>query len=120
EVKNVVSKITQQFEMVNKEAANGESTASALQSIVGEANQVDQLVDHIASMVASQADQVQLTLNEARDVTDIAAKISVGAKGVFASTQEQTAVMEEIAASSDVLRDQSASLKKQIDIFKVR
>ncbi len=120
EVKNVVSKITQQFEMVNKEAANGETTALALQSIVGEANQVDQLVDHIASMVSSQADQVQLTLNEARDVTDIASKISLGAKGVFASTQEQTAVMEQIAASSDVLRDQSASLKKQIEIFKVR
>jgi methyl-accepting chemotaxis protein len=62
---------------------------------------------------------VQTTLNEARDVADIASNICSSAKGVFASTQEQTAVMQEIAASSDMLRDQSASLKQQIEYFRL-
>jgi methyl-accepting chemotaxis protein len=77
-------------------------------------------VNDISLMVSSQAEQVQITLNEARAVAVIASQINLGAKGVFASTQEQTAVMEEIIASSDVLRDQSASLKKQIEFFKVK
>jgi len=77
-------------------------------------------VNNISSMVSSQAEQVQNTLNEARAVAVIASKIYLGAIGVFASTQEQTAVMEEIAASSDVLREHSAGLKKQIEFFKVK
>ncbi|TXK79620.1 hypothetical protein FU659_19600 [Paenibacillus sp. N3.4] len=119
EVKNTVLKITEQFEIANTESARGESVESAFQVIVHEAVEVAATVDHIAGMVAIQAEQVQITLTEARDVADIASHISVGAKGVFASTQEQTAVMQEIAASSDLLREQSTSLKKQIEFFKV-
>jgi methyl-accepting chemotaxis protein len=119
EVGNAVIKISEQYEVANKESAHGETATLALESIIGEAYKVAQTVDNIAAMVSNQADQIQITLNEARNVADIASKICLGAKGVFASTQEQTAVMEEIAASSDVLREQSTSLKKQIEFFKV-
>lgn len=119
EVTDTVIKITEQFEVANVESAHGVSVASALQNIIEEADRVDQTVDHISSMVSSQAGQVLITLTEARVVADIASKISSGAQGVFASTEEQTAVMEEISASSDDLRNQSASLKKLIEFFKV-
>lgn len=119
EVQNTVVKITDQFEIANNESVHGESVEAAFQIIVREAEEVAGTVDHIAGMVAIQADQVQITLTEARDVAVIASNISLGAKGVFASTQEQTAVMQEITASSDILREQSTSLKKQIEFFKV-
>ncbi|CAG7638675.1 Methyl-accepting chemotaxis protein McpB [Paenibacillus solanacearum] len=120
EVNNAVVKITQQFEVARQESAHGETVAAALQSIIGEADKVAETVDLIASMVSTQAGQAQSSLHEAREMADIASRISSGAKGVFASTEEQTAVMEEIAASSELLREQSAKLKQQIEFFKVK
>ncbi|UFJ42673.1 methyl-accepting chemotaxis protein [Brevibacillus humidisoli] len=119
EVSNTVQKIAEQSDVAKQESAHGETAAVALQQIAGEAEKVAQTVNHIASMVSYQADQVQSAFHEARDVADIASKICLGAKGVFASTQEQTAVMEEIAASSEILREQSKTLKQQIEYFHV-
>ncbi|MFC6229969.1 methyl-accepting chemotaxis protein [Paenibacillus allorhizosphaerae] len=120
EVRNAVVQITEQFEVARQESAHGKAVASALQTIVGEADKVAQTVELIASMVSAQAGQAQSSLNEARKMADIASQIYTGAKGVFASTEEQTAVMEEIAASSELLREQSAKLKQQIEFFKVK
>ncbi|WP_186445811.1 methyl-accepting chemotaxis protein [Paenibacillus cremeus] len=119
EVRHAVVQMTDQFELASHESVKGESAAAALQSIIGEADKVSQAVAHIASMVATQTDQVQITLVKARDVADIAVGILSGARGALSSTQEQTAVMEEIAASSHVLREQSTNLKKQIGFFTV-
>lgn len=119
EIKNVVTKITEQSEVAEKESAHGEKSAAALINIADEADKVTEMVESIALMVAAQAEQVNNTLMEARNVAEIAAQMSQGAQEVFSSTQEQTAVMEEIAASSDVLREQSSNLKQKIDFFKV-
>src|SRR5690606_8061923 len=118
EVKNAVLQISEQYKVANQESAHGEAAAAALQTIIGEAQKVAQTVNHIASMVANQANQVQSTLFEAREVAQIASKIYEGAEEVLGSTQDQTAVMQEISASADLLRQQSASLKQQIEFFK--
>jgi methyl-accepting chemotaxis protein len=119
EVNHAVLQITEQYETANQESVHGQAASAALHAIIDEADKITETVGSIAAMVTEQAGQVQTTLNEARDVADIASNICSSAKGVFASTQEQTAVMQEIAASSDVLRDQSASLKQQIEYFRL-
>lgn len=118
-VMNTVSKFEEQFAVAKNEAAHGEAAASALNCITGEADHVAETVDLIAVLASNQAEQVQTTLNEARGVADIASKISTGAKGVFCSIQEQSAVMEEVAASSETLKDQSLKLRRQIDFFQL-
>jgi methyl-accepting chemotaxis protein len=65
EVRNVVIKITEQFEVAKKASAHGESAALALQNIVGEADEASQTVNDISSMISSQAEQVQITVNDA-------------------------------------------------------
>lgn len=118
EIKNVVTKISEQSEVAEKESAHGEKSATALRNIANEADKVIQIVDSISLMVAAQNEQMNNTLTEARDVADIAAQISLGAHEVFSSTQEQNAVMEEIAASSDLLKEHSVNLKQKIVFFK--
>ncbi|WP_248925930.1 methyl-accepting chemotaxis protein [Paenibacillus hamazuiensis] len=120
EVKKTVNKITEQFEAADRESAHGQAAVVALRTIIGEAGQVAQSVDHIAFTAANQTEQVQTAFREAREVADIASKICSGAKGVVISTQEQTDVMEEISASTDVLREQSTSLMRQIEFFRVK
>lgn len=120
EVSETVKQITAQFEIANTESKHGENVAQALQTIAGEVEKVASTVHDVAHMVSGQSNYVQNTLNEAREVADIASQICAGAKDVFASIQGQTAVMEEIAATSDLLRDESTNLKKQIEMFKVK
>ncbi len=119
EVSNAVNKISEQYVVASEESAHGEAASSALHRIIGEADKVAKTVDHIASMVTDQAHEVETAFHEAQDVALIASKIYTGTKGVFDSIQEQTAVMQEIAASSVTLRDQSAKLNKQIEYFKL-
>lgn len=118
EIKNVVTKISEQSEVAQKESAHGEKSVAALRNIAGEADKVIQIVDSISLMVAEQNEQMNNTLTEARGVADIADQISLGAQEVFSSTQEQNAVMEEIATSSDLLKEHSVNLKQKIVFFK--
>lgn len=119
EIRSAANRFTEQFELADQESVHGEAAAAATDKIGEEAGKAAAIAERIAAMVSIQTGQVEAALNEARSVADVASRISNGAKEVFASTQEQTAVMEEIAASSDLLRDQSASLKRQIGFFKV-
>lgn len=118
-VGNAVRQSAEQFAAAERESAHGEAVADALRRMTETAGQTAEAVERIASLVAALAAQTEAVRREARDVADIASGTSLGAKGVLASTQEQTAVMEEIAASSELLKQQSASLKRQIGFFKV-
>lgn len=119
EIAGVVRAITDQFEAAKREAGHGEATAGALGRITRQADTVALAVDEITTLVSVQAEQAQGTQLAAREVADIAFSISSGAQGVFASAEEQTAVMQEIAASSEQLRSQAAGLRKQVGMFKV-
>lgn len=118
EINQVVTRISEQSQVAEKESANGEKSVDALMNITREAEQVVQIVEKISGKVAEQAEHMNRALNEAREVSDIAAQISSGAQDVFASTEEQNAVMQEISASSELLKEHSNNLKEKISFFK--
>jgi methyl-accepting chemotaxis protein len=90
-----------------------------LSEITSSAQETAQALQSIVSYMSGQAEQIQRTFEEAKGIADIAETISAGATRVAEATQEQTAVMEEIAASSDVLRSESEDLKRKTVIFRL-
>ncbi|MFF2482245.1 methyl-accepting chemotaxis protein [Paenibacillus sp. NPDC058071] len=117
EIQETSRQIAQQAEAARRESQSGAAVSEALGQMSETASDVYGTFEHIAQMLEGQVEQVQLTLREAKQMAAVSASIQTGAKGVFASTQEQTALMQEIAAASDFLRQQSGSLKKQISFF---
>ncbi|MFX3632834.1 MAG: methyl-accepting chemotaxis protein [Candidatus Pristimantibacillus sp.] len=117
EIDDASQQISQQAKAALQESQNGAIASAALLTMSDTANKVSEAFEQIATMISGQTEQVQLTLQEAKQIATVASSIHSGAKNVFASTQEQTALMEEIAAASEFLRKQSGSLKDQISFF---
>lgn len=118
EIQDVVTTVTEQTEVAEKEAVHGESSLEALRKVTGEADNVSGMVERISEMANAQAELMDIALSEARDVAEIAERISAGTQDVYASIQEQTAIMEEIGATADELKGYSVSLNEKISFFK--
>lgn len=118
-VGNVVRQSAEQLAAAERESEHSEAVADALRRMTESAARTVEAVERIASQAAALAAQTEAVRREAKDVAAIASETSIGAKGVLASTQDQTAVMQQIAASSEVLKQQSSALKRQIGFFKV-
>jgi methyl-accepting chemotaxis protein len=119
EVRHTASAIVDQSSLADREAGNSQEAAAALQAIVGDTGAVSRIVEDVASYVSSQSEVVRSTLQEARQVADIAELIRQNAQDAAASTQEQIAAMQEIAASTETMREQSADLRRQVERFRV-
>lgn len=113
----VVNQITGQVHVISVEASKGEQVNQALTDIVDAVSDTSNAVKVIVEVVSEQAIQIQKTLDETRGIAAISGQIASGAKDVSAYTQEQTAIMEEIAASSEVLRNNANDLNQKIKIF---
>ncbi|MBB6635586.1 methyl-accepting chemotaxis protein [Cohnella thailandensis] len=118
EVGGVVDHMNRQYVVADREAKNGEASAASLSQIAKEARRVSEIIDHIAFKMSEQAEQAGGTLREANEVSRIADSIRTGALEVNSATQEQTAVMQEIAASSEALLSESQELMRKIAFFK--
>jgi methyl-accepting chemotaxis protein len=119
EVAQVVTQITNQVSAANSEADKGAKTNDAITGMAASVNGVSQSIGEILQLVDKQMLAIQATTNESQDVAAIAEQTSAGASDVTSSTQEQKAVMEEIAASAEVLLDQANDLKKTIRRFTI-
>lgn len=119
QVNEVVSDISKQVSTVDKEAAKGEALIGTLAEMTAATEVTAESVEGITGVIAEQIRQISQTLHRTREIDDIAGLISQGAKQVAASTQDQTAVMQEIAASSEVLRDHADQQKLKISIFRI-
>lgn len=117
EVAACVQHIQRQAGVAERESEQGKASAEAFGVVAKEAAEVGGLVEQIARRMSEQADQVGRALSEARRVADVASAIREGAEQVSSASQEQTAVMEEIAASSESLRAKSLTLKSQASFF---
>lgn len=117
EIDSASRRITQQAESARSESQQGAAATAALQHMIGTTSEVSRAFDNISSMLFVQKEQVLVTHQEVAHIAAAADSIHNAAKEVFASTQEQTALMEEIASASDFLRKQSSSLKSQIAFF---
>jgi methyl-accepting chemotaxis protein len=117
QVEQVVSQITNQVNTINTEAAKGERATKVLADIEQAVSHTTDAVQAIAESVAEQSVQMQRTLDETREIASISSQIADGAKNVSSYTQEQTAIMEEIASSSEVLKSYANSLNEKIKVF---
>lgn len=117
EVGQVVKQINEQVKHATRESARAKETTQTLHSISLSVQGVVQSVDHIVLLVSQQMDKTQVTLGEARKVAKIAKDTSDKSHSIASATQEQTAIMEEIAAAGHILRDHSEKLQKQIERF---
>lgn len=113
-------RMAEQRSLTEREAENGEISASALRIVTREVARVDGRVEAISKQLAQQREQVELALREAQAMAAATTTIRSGAQAVFAAGQQQTAVMEEISATSESLKASSAALRKQVGVFVVR
>ncbi|MDG0813243.1 methyl-accepting chemotaxis protein [Cohnella rhizosphaerae] len=117
EVGACVEHIRLQARVAERESEQGKASAEAFGAVAREAAEVGAIVERIASRMSEQAEQACRTLGEARRVAEAAGEIRGGAERVSSASQEQTAVMEEIAASSESLRAKSLTLKEKASFF---
>ncbi|MCY9515622.1 methyl-accepting chemotaxis protein [Paenibacillus apiarius] len=118
QVVEAVGLITAQVETVSLEAGKKDDAARALNTIAEVTKQASTAVHDIATSVGQQTERFATTLQQTRKMAAVVNEMALGTRQVASATQEQTAVMEEMAASSDVLRDQAGRLKAQIEAFK--
>jgi methyl-accepting chemotaxis protein len=119
QVSRVVTNIGNQVQTVDQEAAKGGAIMNSLAEMTAATRETAGSVEAITLVMAEQIEQIDQTLHRTREIDDIAGHISEGAKQVAASTQEQTALMQEIAASSEVLRDHADQQKMKISVFRI-
>lgn len=119
QVGHVVERIEAQVEIATAESRKGDNTTKALETITQSIHLVVKSVDEITSLVKSQVTEMHSTMAEAEIMLSIAHQTTEGSRQVSASAQEQTAIMEEIAASAQVLRSQAESLQGQIQQFRL-
>ncbi|CAM4512176.1 methyl-accepting chemotaxis protein [Paenibacillus endophyticus] len=96
-----------------------EGAGSMFGTIRDEVIQVAQQIDEVsqaASGIAAGTERVMLTIKE---VVDVAIEGASGTQTVAAAAQQQTASMEEIAASSAMLANMAERLQNEISKFKV-
>ncbi len=117
QVKNVVKQISLQADLANKESERSNHTKSSLSNMRESVNQVVDSINEINNILEKQKDFINNTMIEADHVALIAEETSKGSKEVAASTEEQTAFMQEISAKTQFLQDAAFKLKETIEKF---
>jgi len=117
QIAHVVGQITEQVQAINIEASKGETVNKALTNIEAAVQLTTSSVQAIVESVTEQSEQIQKTLTETREIAAISGQIASGAKNVSSYTQEQTAIMEEIASASEVLKNNANSMNEKIKVF---
>jgi methyl-accepting chemotaxis protein len=105
--------------LIRQEKTKGEAANRALSEMTASADESARALQSIVVHMNGQTEQIRRTFGDAKEIADIAATISEGAFRVADAAQEQTAVMEEISASSDVLRNQAEGLKRKTVVFRL-
>jgi methyl-accepting chemotaxis protein len=82
--------------------------------------QVKGRVEAISRQLIRQGEQAEVALREADAMAVATSTIRGGAHAVFSAAQQQTAVMEEISATSDSLKGSSAELRDLLAQFAIR
>ncbi|MDF2960378.1 MAG: methyl-accepting chemotaxis protein [Paenibacillus sp.] len=117
-VVDVVERLMQQGDAVQREASKGEQTEQALQLISKSALETEGAVWRIAQTIDKQTEKIRAAEQKQRIIDKISQDILNSARQAAASTQEQSAVMQEIASSSELLQRQSDLLKDKTSVFR--
>ncbi|HIW35038.1 MAG TPA: methyl-accepting chemotaxis protein [Candidatus Paenibacillus intestinavium] len=117
-VARAVQYINEQYKLSSQEAANGEKFAQAFNEVKTDAATVSVTVEKMVDLLAKQAIQVDESREQTSRVAQVAENIREGAELVHDTSQQQAAVMEEIAASTDELRVKSTDLLQKAAYFR--
>ncbi|MBO9596218.1 MAG: methyl-accepting chemotaxis protein [Cohnella sp.] len=113
-------RVKEQRALSEREAENGEISAAALRLVTADAAKVNGRVESISGELVRQGEQVGFVLREARAMAAATATIKSGARNAFEAGQQQTAVMEEISATSESLKASSEELRRKVAVFAIR
>ena len=113
-------RVKEQRVLSEREAENGEISAAALRLVTADAAKVNGRVESISGELVRQGEQVGFVLREARAMAAATATIKSGARNAFEAGQQQTAVMEEISATSESLKASSEELRRKVAVFAIR
>ncbi len=115
----VVTETDRQMQLIRDETITSEQAREALEYVVVSADETMHALQNITTHISAQSQQIQESFAMSKTMADTAVTISDGAARISSAAQEQTAVMEEIAASSEMLRTEAHDLKKKTVVFHI-
>lgn len=115
----VVNETEGQVQLILHESKASEQAGDTLGEVISIVDQTAGALVRIDQHVASQMQLIRDTLSGVQMMTDTAAAIAEGNTLISSSTQEQTAVMQEITASSELLQHEADRLKQKSSVFKM-
>lgn len=119
EVGKVVTQISTQVEIANKEAVKGKTTNQMIEQMAITINDVAESVKDIAQSVDQQMESVQQTSMQSQEVAAISEETSAGAEEVAKNSRIQVEQLAEIEASTKQLKEQAGKLKDTISLFHI-
>ena len=119
EVKGVVNQVTEQVKQADAEAKKGTKANDSITEISDSVSEVAASVREILQLVEKQMKYVEKTAQQSQTVAAVAEETASGTSEVSDTVEKQSAVMREIALSSEALLNQADSLKQTIMRFKV-
>ena len=88
------------------------------QQIVDNVNEVDALIKEAAKAANATADSSMAVLNSAENVEQVTKTVTASIDAISSATEEQSATMEEIAASTRNLSDLADELQRELKKFR--
>lgn len=116
----VVTETDDQVQLIRGETEKGEQTRIMLDDVISSVNEAATVMHGIVRQISAQSKQMNETFAMVTQITDAAQTISHGNTQISAAIQEQSAVMQEVAASSEQLGGEAISLKDKTVIFKLK
>lgn len=115
----VVEESNNQVDLIRKETTAGENARKALEKIDTSVQDTASALHQIVGHIRNQTKQIQNTYERAQHITDIAVSMSRDSKEISDAAQGQTAIMQEITASSELLQKEANGLREKTAIFKL-
>lgn len=113
----VVNETDKQMQLIHHETITGENAKLALDEVITSVNETARALQSIVTHIAEQTEQINSMFDKAKNIASTAATISDDGSRIASAAQEQTAVMQEISASSELLLDEAQGLKQKTVVF---
>lgn len=113
----VVNETDKQVQLIRNETATGEKAKLVLDEVTSSVNETAMALQSIVNHITTQTEQINSTFEKAKNIAGTAAAISDGGSRISSAAQDQTAVMQEISASSELLRNEAHGLKSKTTVF---
>ncbi len=115
----VVNESSKQVELIHKETESGKEARQVLEEINASVADTACALQSIVQHINVQTELIKQTFEQAKSVAQTSELISEDSAQLSAAAQGQTAVMQEISASSQLLNEEAHNLKEKAVQFKI-